>query len=428
MDLAESFCPNCKELFWATKNKLVCPKCEGWKEISNEKTKQLQNSINNSLKILDETLKEISIFEILRISLNLLENTAKKFLFNHYNLDTKLSLLTEWIKYSLLTSLIIRNPQEMRFATSDKEVQPSFFFILNLLVKDFISLLKLNQKNIFFYQKNKEEIILIPPSKPIINTPTSVLKKQIENTNLDMEIDFARSFSQLDSYIDVNFFPSQFYNLIGTYLSHSLGLPKYLVTSDRKEALQLLDIYSILNRELERLPIKNTHIFTQKSFIDAFGDKVLDEMQFFINSGGFQCKESVSWSPNIFLKIISHNEETIIPLVFSNLIIEQILQVKTGRTKLGKYADLKGLSYEADIFGYCETLNVTGELNGKQLIRIPNPLKTSKVKELADIVFLGNKTNSTYVISAKTHPVLTLKSLQKELEKYHQEQELINKV
>ena len=422
----EGFCSKCNKELWASKNELVCPDCNYWKDISNEKIKQCQNSIDKTIQEMNKLYNEIHYNVLLKKSLDKLEYTAKRLMLSKNNLEDSLYLIDEWIKFSLNLSLIINFPNSTNYSLPDTDINLLFYFgELDKFAKEFITLGKLHKRNLQIFKDGNKEIILVPPSKSIFTTPLSVLRIQNYNANLDVDIQNVKSVIDYYSLIDVNYFPTQFFRLIGTYLSDGIGLSKYLISNNKSEALRLLDLYSILHKELVKFPILNTHVFPEENFLKVFGKKTLEELLFFSKKAKFSYKNNINFIPSIFLKISKNHEKSILPLYFSNRFFEEILQVKTNNKLIGEIATLKGTSFEDELFGFCETLNVEGELDGQKLLRIPYPIKSSKMKELADMLFIGNRTGSIYIISAKSHTVLTLKSLHKELLRYHQEQEQI---
>ena len=419
-------CPNCKKLLWASKDDLICPNCNGYKDVSKLKANQLRKSIKESLHILNGILNEISYIEVFRFSVNSLEKIAKLIRNEPYNLHDKINLLDEWIKFSLNLSIIKNFKQKKYSFFLDINKLDCYFLTLDTFAKNFISLIKISLGNIHYFKKNENEIILTSPTKAILSTPNFIFKIQNENAKIPVNSEFFKQFSLLSSF-DVNLFEINFYRLIGNYLSQGMGLPRYLVTNVKEEALKLLVLYSKLHQKLKKLPIKNTHVFNEMNFTKLFGAEVSNEIYQYIELGDYSYEQNVFWIPNIFLLAYLNSEKLILPLFFSNSIFEEILIIKTEKRKFGYSANLKGKSFEDEIFAYFETLNITGIFNEKKLIRIPNPDKTSILKELADVIFIGNHTNMVYIISAKSHSVLTLGTLIKELNKFYQEQESIKK-
>jgi len=226
----------------------------------------------------------------------------------------------------------------------------------------------------------------------------------------------------LHSFVDVNFFYSLYLGLLGTYMSHGLGLPRYLISENKNEVKELAKIYKNLFQKLMNLNDIEIESLTNKKFIAIFGSKFLEKINPYINIGNYHLDEKIKWSPNVFIQLKFDNTYKIYPLFYSNYFLNEIIQIKIGKIQSGEASTRRGLSFEDEIFGFCETINVTGELNGIKLLRVKNPNLNSNVKELADLIFIGNKTQKVYIISAKTHIVLTFKSLLKELKKFHEEQ------
>ncbi len=422
----KGLCTKCDKELWASKNELICPNCNNWIDISDEKIEHFQNSIDLTKQEMRKLFNEISFNLLLKKSIDKLEYAAKRFLLSKNNLENSLYLVNEWIKFSLNLFLIFDFQKSTNYSFPNSDTNLLFYFIeLDKFAKEFIKLCKLHKKNLHIFKDGNKEISLVPPSKPIFTTPLSVLQIQALNADLNVDIQSLKSITNYYSLIDTNYFPTQFFRLIGIYLSNGIGLAKYLITNNKNEAIKLIDLYSKLHKKLAKLPIKNTHVFTKENFIKLFSKKTLEEMLFFSKKAKFSYKNSINFIPNIFLELSKNHEKSILPLFFSNRLFEEILQAKTDTKIIGEVATLKGISFEDELFGYCETLNVEGEFNGQKLLRISNPNKSSKIKELADMIFIGNKTGFIYIISAKSHTVLTLKSLHKELIKYHQEQNQI---
>jgi len=423
MAIDEGMCPKCKKLLWASEEELICPYCSGYEDISNEKMNRIRNSIKLSLQIMNNILSQISYNEIIRISINSLEHCARSFKNIPYNLEGKFNLISEWMKFSLNLSYLKSYKQNDNNKIINNKIIEKYLQVLHEFAKNFILLIKISLGNIHYFKDNNIEIILTSPTKPLFSTPNSVLKIQNKKAYYPTDLKHSNISSIFYSFIDANLYETQFYRLVGNYLAKGLGLPKYIISNNKNEALNLLSLYSKLHDKLKFMPVKNSHVFNKVDFIYVFGKDIYDKLLHYIEFGNFSYEENIYWTPLLFLYF--NSEEKILPLFFSNQIFEEILLIKTGKTKSGNVANLKGNSFEDDIFGYVETLNVTGIVNGKKLIRVSNPLIDSNLKELADVIFIGNQTNTVYIISAKSHSVLTLQTLLNELTKYCQEQDSI---
>ncbi len=56
MSFDEGFCPECRKELWTTKDNLVCPSCNGWKDITCAKIKLYRSLV---IRVLEE-ISEIS--------------------------------------------------------------------------------------------------------------------------------------------------------------------------------------------------------------------------------------------------------------------------------------------------------------------------------------------------------------------------------
>lgn len=425
----EGKCSTCNALLWIAEEKLVCPKCSNWLDVTAKKKNELKKKIPFMLRKMGDIGKKVSYHELYPKVISQLENTSKYFLNMKTNLEKNIDILEQWIGYSIIAGLLVKKPKKRFFSNINlfelsNEID-LFFDALEKFRRSFVLLVKLENEAIHVFQNNSQEIMAIPPTKPILKTPASVTDKQHQLFDFFVNIEDERNYQSHYSMIDINYFPTQSYSLMGTYLSHSLGLPKYIVTRSKDKAMQLVQICSKLFPKFARIPHYDSLAFKERDFVDIFGKKLLKQLEPFFNKGGFLYIDTVQWCPSIFLRDLHHKDNAIIPLFYSNQILHIIISIKLGIKDKGSIGDLKGDSFEDEIFGYCETLNVTGEYKGEKLVRVPYPEIDSRMKELADIIFIGNKTGIIYVLSVKSQTVLTLKSQLKKLAKYFREQNLI---
>jgi len=180
MKFNEAICPKCKNELMATSEDLICTNCNNWTDITSAKIVDYKKLIIKLIGDLNEISLKLSPSKIFWIVLNLVEIEIKELQDQILDLENGLSKLEKWVGYSIYLSIVKEQIKE--FDNTFIEIGEKYAHFLSKLQqfqKNILILFKLKNGNLkIFKTKLLEEKLVIPPDKPIYNTPIEILNQQ----------------------------------------------------------------------------------------------------------------------------------------------------------------------------------------------------------------------------------------------------------